>query len=244
MTPLRRAAIRAIQPFTAARAARLCPERVIFFHIPKTAGSTVNAHFKGLLGSSWGGQALTISDSSGPEELALARRARFVGGHYGTAQLDHLGPGLRVTVLRDPMDRLVSAWRYQQTLKRPLPFETLEEALASGHPRVARLFDNAQARRLASPSGTSETPRETWLSGAKSTLSGFDVVLRQSNFDAEFGAFLRRLGLHAPANIGRANATGSIGQRPPPPMPDRAALASLAEPFIAIDRALLDSLRP
>ncbi|MEO0959272.1 MAG: sulfotransferase family 2 domain-containing protein [Pseudomonadota bacterium] len=242
MTPLRRSAIRAIQPLTAARAMRLLPQRVIFFHIPKTAGSTVNAHFKRLLGPSWQGQALTIGEASGPAEIALARRARFVGGHYGTARLAELGPGLRVTVLRDPLDRLVSAWRYQQTLKQPLPFETLEEALASNHPRVRQLLDNVQARRLATPEGSVQMPRERWLTEAQKTLSGFDVILRQTHFDADFRALLNRLDLPAPDRIDRANATGSIGQRPPPPMPDRGALEHLAEPFIAIDRALLDGL--
>lgn len=231
--------IRTVQPFTAARAAEWLSERVIFFHIPKTAGSTVNAHFKGLLGSSWQGQALTVSDRSTPEDIAIARRARFVGGHYGTALLSALGPGLRITVLRDPLERLVSAWRFQQTLKAPLPFETLEDALAADHPEVRRVLDNVQSRHLASPRLDAPPPREEWLERAQATLSGIDVILWQWQFDDAFRRLLSNLDLPAPAQVGRANVTGAIGRRPPPKVSVDQALKERAAPYIALDQALL-----
>src|SRR6056297_791090 len=88
--PLRRHVTALAQRLHAAEGRRLCPTRVVFLHLPKTAGSSVNAYFKARLGGSWRGQALTVTDAvlSRPGMVRLAARARFVGGHFGAGALE------------------------------------------------------------------------------------------------------------------------------------------------------------
>ncbi|MEM6679889.1 MAG: sulfotransferase family 2 domain-containing protein [Pseudomonadota bacterium] len=247
MGPIRSRLARINQKLGARRAAALCPQRVLFLHIPKTAGTTVNAYFKARLGSSWHGQAVTLTDEASPTLLALAAKARFIGGHFGARTLRGLGPGLRVTFLRDPLDRLISAWRFRQSMadpRRRLPFQRLEDALATDHPLVLTLFDNVQARQLAIAAehdAALPLPRADWLDAALETLSSFAIVGHQESFEADFRRLLGRLDLPAPETIARRNVTAAREHRGEAlaPLPDRAILERLAEPFIKIDRALL-----
>lgn len=247
--PVRRETARLMQRLGAARARRLCPRRVVFLHLPKTAGSSVNAYFKGRLGVSWMGQALTVTDAwlAEPGMRGLARGARYVGGHFGAGELEGLGPAFRFTVLRDPLDRLASAWRFFQSHRREdlrMPFARIEDALASDHPRVLTALDNVMARQLA----TDRSSDAAVVASARAVLAGLDAVAWQGRFDADFAAILGRLGLPPPAAPLRRNVTddpdrrGRDPDRAPPPLPPRDELAEMAEPFLRLDRAAIAGL--
>ena len=233
---------------------RRCPRRVIFMHIPKTAGSTATGYFKQRLGSSWRGQALTVSDAAGADErlCTLARGARFVGGHFGAGTLGVLRDGAYAfTVLRDPLSRLVSAWRFFQSHRRAelnLPFATLDAALASRDPGVITAFDNVILRHLAGaldrPGPLAEDPEaDHLLARAQAELAGLDRVIWQDDFEAEFAAMLGDLGLPpAPAGA-RRNVTADPARRGRaralPPVPPAETLAHIAAPWTALDDALI-----
>ncbi|MEO1773802.1 MAG: sulfotransferase family 2 domain-containing protein [Pseudomonadota bacterium] len=238
------------QALYASQGRRRCPQRVCFLHIQKTAGSAVNGYFKGLLGPYWQGQAVTVPDAPKVADLSLAKNARFVGGHYAAPSLARFrGDAYTFTFLRDPLDRMVSAWRFYQAHADPalpLPHATLEEALADGSEAVMSRFDNPMVRQLAvSASATPATAlaRQDWVETALTTLRSFDRVGRQESFDRDFRAILDDLGLPQPDTVARRNVTDdperkTMGAKPPP-APPREVLAPIAEPYIALDRQLI-----
>jgi len=245
---LRRHLAPLLQTATEARARRLCPRRVVFLHIPKTAGSSVNAYFKGRLGASWYGQAITVTDAlmADPAARALAGRARFVGGHFGAETLAAIrGAAFAFTVLRDPMERLVSAWRFFQSHRRAelrLPYPTLEAALASGDPRVAAAFDNVIARALGAGVGDDA---QAIVARAAETLASLDHVAWQVSFDADFAAILAELGLPTPAVPIRRNVTDDPARANRKPgealatVPPADELDEIAGAHVALDRAAI-----
>jgi hypothetical protein len=251
--PLRRHVTAFAQRLHAAEGRRLCPTRVVFLHLPKTAGSSVNAYFKARLGGSWRGQALTVTDAAlaRPGMARLAAGARFVGGHFGAGALEAVGPdAFRFTVLRDPLERLASAWRFFQSHRRRelhMPFDRIEAALASDHPRVVAALDNVMARQLSG--GASGSGDAAVVAAAAETLRGLDRVAWQGSFDADFAEILAALGLPpAPAPL-RANVTldpdrrGRDPSRPLPPLPPRDELGEMAAPWIRLDRAVVEEWR-
>ena len=258
MQGLRLGLTRMAQAAFAGTGRRLCPRRGVFLHLPKTAGTTVTGYFKARLGASWYGQAVTVSDAAleRPHLMALARGARYVGGHFGAGTLAAIRDGAYAfTVLRDPVARVESAWRFFQSHRRAalrLPFDRLEDALASDHPGAVAAFDNAMVRQL---SGAGPGPLPGGAAGAalvdraEATLAGLDRVLWQDDLEAGFAAVLADLALPPPAAGGRRNVTddplrpGRARERALPPVPERAGLEAAVAPRIALDRALVDRWR-
>lgn len=229
------------------------PRRVIFLHIPKTAGSSIHDYFRARA-RRWPLRPPRFFDDrvlSEPSRLARARRARYVGGHFGARALSAMrGDGFAFTVLRDPLARLVSAWQFSQTLADPslrLPYPSLEAALSSGDERLLPGLDNTMARQLAVAYDVrmaAPVPRDEWIGRARETLAELGMVLRQERLDQDFARLLAQLGLDARTRLGHQNRTDDPGRKrrdpslPLPPLPDDARLRALAEPFIALDRAV------
>jgi hypothetical protein len=92
-----------------------CPQ-VVFVHHPKTGGMSLHAAMERALGAA---RVLRVGDEATHADfLALDREAfarfGFVSGHFTlTEALERAAPGARfVTLLRDPVARLVSAFNY------------------------------------------------------------------------------------------------------------------------------------
>jgi hypothetical protein len=86
--------------------------RIAFLHLSKTAGTSLTE----VLARRWG-RVWIVAESTeldAPAAAGTLRGVDLVAGHFYAHQLDL--PALRgfapVTVLRDPLDRLVSSWRF------------------------------------------------------------------------------------------------------------------------------------
>lgn len=237
---------------------------LFFLHIPKSAGTTVNALLTRLYGAQncvlhaeWAAQ-MTRSGRGG------TTRADGVSGHLPLAEWAGLaGQGAygRVTLLRDPWERLVSHlnWmdRFNQghdaaTLARLSPAQARIVAILAetdfadpgsvaammarmAAPGLPRYFDNLQIRMLH------PTLQPGWIPAvgpedvaeARLALDGFALVGR-AEAAADFAHALARLAGHARApRVGRENRARSARIAADDRVA-RAALAAWWEPEAAL----------
>jgi hypothetical protein len=134
--------------FTAARAGR---PLWLFVHVPKTAGSSLNAELAPILPPS-AHIFIDYSKLNSAElqqsyeelfdhsvdrfiEAARTKRFRFCTGHINAAQVQRIAdavPRTRpVTLLREPVSRFISDYRYQRSAMHPG-----HEAFAAAYPSI------------------------------------------------------------------------------------------------------------
>lgn len=133
--------------------------KVIFVHVPKTAGQSVEQMFLEDLGLGWDDRATLLlqrnGDSAlGPERLAHLYGDEYVGcGHISQAQFDRY---LKFAIVRHPTDRIVSEYlyRYQRSWfwQRPSPEAFLATQFDSDFTNMARHLV-PQTRYLCDASG-------------------------------------------------------------------------------------------
>jgi Sulfotransferase family len=170
--------------------------RVIFIHIPKAAGQTVNSivarqyprdqilHVKGSVG-----EARVLNS-------VAASRAKLVTGHvhFGVHREFH-GASSYMTMLRDPVSRVLSLYRYivskpQHTLHSRVADIGLMDFVAGS--ADAEEIENGQTRQIAGV--TSGAPDAGTLALAKRNLKEhFVVVGLLERFDESVLLFKRRL---------------------------------------------------
>jgi hypothetical protein len=165
-------------------------KRIIYLHIPKCAGSSVNFIFKRTIGSSRSGRVVLIDDRiDAPvyeDKIKRALSAQFVGGHFGFETLEAVrGDALTFTVLRDPFDRIRSTYGHFHTRKKgnPLghkvPRMSLEDYLKSNDPEILQWTDNVIARQLARSHDRDRVlglPLDTMVEQAIAHIDQIDVV--------------------------------------------------------------------
>ena len=149
-------------------------QRLYFLHIPKTAGTTLNAlldqHYSTdeiLPKKLFKKNALHVTAEDFPEEQAKAFRSyKLIHGHFGGDILAQHLPGFRsMTILRDPVARVVSLyndWRTKSDYSYEHAIEparelidiarkaSIAEFLLCGHELADRQFKDGQARQLVS----------------------------------------------------------------------------------------------
>ena len=95
------------------------PEQKFFMHLPKTAGTSINSHIQRFSNYVWLSHA-----GGGGNYLHLWP---LVSGHFHWSDFPSTSRGL--TVLRDPLERLVSAWQFvtsdHQVRQRSIPEDGL-----------------------------------------------------------------------------------------------------------------------
>jgi len=234
---------RMLQRIRAPVAIRRLPRRVVFLHIPKTAGTSVNDIFLRRVGKPRYGSAVVLHDRADPALLELARGARFVGGHFGPRIFEEIrGEAYAFTFLREPVARLISTWRYLQSQRDPdnrLPAANLGEALTSDHPDIARSLDNVMTRQLGAGFELDEAakiPRDEWLDRAKACLARMDYVAFTARIDADLRAIGAALALPIPGAAPARNRTDDPARRDRAPELSVEAIDTTALPESALER--------
>lgn len=170
-----------------------CP-RVVFLHIPKCAGSTVNRHFTINIGSVSSGRTVVLNSMDGtaydPGAIAKAQSAPYVTGHFGFDTLTAVSGGaITFVFLRDPVRRLLSLYYYCRSIwDAPNPYSLpLEQAhrmdfldfCLSRDPAIRSFVDNTQARTLAGDyvlHGQDNYDRHAVARQSKTNLDDIDYV--------------------------------------------------------------------
>lgn len=139
--------------------------RVVFLHIPKCAGTSINHHFKTNFGGSRTQRSVMLDSVSGntadPTVLERAKKAFYVCGHFGWSALEQVREGgIAFTVLREPFDRLRALYLFARkprrignpafaALAQAAGEMSFEEFCLSNAADVRPFVDNAMARTLA-----------------------------------------------------------------------------------------------
>lgn len=197
--------------------------RIIFLHIPKSAGSTVTHYFRQRVGTIRSGRMTYLFDAA-PDDwerrVEAARRARYVAGHFGGCTLERIRNGAFVfTFLREPRARLRSHFKYFSGIGRPeeqLPTRDYLEFLTMDHPLCEQGRDNVMTRQLAaaySVERARSVARPSWPAMARETLRRMDHVGFQDRFDDDFAALLDRLGLARGDETASVNTTDGLADR-------------------------------
>jgi hypothetical protein len=181
--------------------------RLIFVHVPKTAGRTFGSALRREYGEHYvflrpGDPGVPIEDFVTWDRDRLAK-VEAVGGHYAVG-LDHLLPGESryVTILRDPIDRILSFYSYIQTFATP---EDEVFDLRVGMPLETWLTTSRHARDLQTQmiGGDLEHPEpadEHTLEQAIDRLDGgvFAAFGVQERFDETLAHIARTFGWRRP----------------------------------------------
>ncbi|MEM9255736.1 MAG: sulfotransferase family 2 domain-containing protein [Pseudomonadota bacterium] len=192
--------------------------RIIFLHIPKTAGTSIVRFFRNRLPAeqvSSHGDFTKIRGTQA-ERLAALSRFRFLSGHFGYDDVAELLPeSYSFTFLRDPIDRSISLFRFMTWPKAQelIPSARVamelgvENFFSSARPMVTEIIENTQTwhlaanywhqdRQLLSHLGDDEL-----LAMAKEHLASFDLVGTTETFDADFAQILRELDISEPPSL-------------------------------------------
>lgn len=178
---------------------------VIFLHIPKAAGSTLHT----IIERQYPSDTIYTIDPSRVEEsvdefkslpVSQRRRIRVLKGHMSFGLHRYLpGPTTYITILRDPVDRIVS--HYHFVLRSPTHY--LHDAVKSKQMTLAEYaqsalsveLDNHQTRMLAGTDaniGVGQCSNEMLELAKKNLREHFSVVAIAERFD-EMLIMLRRL---------------------------------------------------
>jgi predicted O-methyltransferase YrrM len=238
-------------------------KRLIFLHIPKTAGTAVASVL-----TQWFGvdeimpcSLAAVRTASHPVNAMASRRFRLfgIGMHLDHDQVAAIRHALRgeerpfvFTVLREPRARLISQYLHWQRTDdeslatvdpvtraayiaaRELP---LGAFLNTRTPFIIEHFRNYQTRFLAGFSTSLLMSDEELLGTALDNVAGYDLVGTTSHCDAAIEKVAQAYGWSSPGTLRAVNVSPSRS----PPRYDDATEAAIAE-YTALDAAVWQSL--
>ncbi|MEP3177901.1 MAG: sulfotransferase family 2 domain-containing protein [Lentilitoribacter sp.] len=191
---------------------------IVFFHIPKTAGTTVTNYFFNVVGHE--------NCFTGTPEAKQEFEIRQGGGDYFAAHMDYQvyasikRPHKAVTFLRDPKKRLLSTYYFLRSFQLPKDIapnegmaiakseglhDWLKAILANKDKPSFNQLDNFYIRTLMGGKRALETHTIDSSTGsgdlliAKDRIRRFHAVGIVENFDASLGMIAKALELPAPS---------------------------------------------
>ena len=235
---------------------------VFFMHIPKTAGSALNAYMSEKVGP----QNALVPINRDNLRNGLARQVpqkKYVAGHmrlnHVMAEAD-ISSFIKITLFRDPFRHLISNLAWNRRLAEPSESARLsylsprQQALVqflkntdfTDLKKMARFaddlhragfsrdFDNFQTRMLF-PKGGIERVTSNHLNTAVDTLSLFDIVGINEQFESFLMTLCDRLSLkYVPSELERVNVhKNRFGLDPENP-----ELRRVLNPLFVVDEAL------
>jgi hypothetical protein len=209
--------------------------RLVFVHLPKTGGTTLHHHFSAhFRPEEICPERFSNLQSYSPDELM---RWRFFSGHFNADEIKRIpGPVYTVTVLRNPIERLLSHYyfwkrhtaQYIERLNLRGPqltrSGTLTEFLRSTEPAVWTACNNRITRQLAGQvqaqrgggsildwqgNNTGMTDLQI-VRRALDNLLSFDLVEDVSQLDKVYAIVAQIFGMPALPELARLNTRDQV----------------------------------
>ena len=185
-------------------------KRTLFIHIPKTGGVSLSAYLVRKLRAR---NPITII---GAQQLSLMTDDQlaqhdYIATHTNSSIMSRLPNCFKITLLRDPVDRVLSSYHFHRRDKRNETITNLARDLdllqfvSSDHPVIHANIENSQTRQLIQRSEGAGDPiaslsDDEILKRVRATLDQFDVVGRLE----DMAATLERLReLYGWKNVGK-----------------------------------------
>ena len=207
------------------------PKRVMFLHLPKTAGSTARQYAEACVGSFRSKHAQRINEfipgkPLEDHELEKLKTSRFISGHFSWRVIDLADADENTfifTTLRKPYDRMRSMYfyvRYHPIGQIPRGLLTVyatgelppEQFFRNDDKRFHHILNNYMVRAIAGDMRVPDTD-EGWdelLQRAKDNLLKIDHVCFTETFEEDFLKILKDVKLPRILPIHRQNETKNL----------------------------------
>lgn len=191
--------------------------KVIFIHIAKTGGTSIAEYFEQLLPQeqtmSHGAFDITIDP---PLSADIVRGKRFISGHFGFDHVkDYLEDAYSFTILRDPLSRVMSFYRFcmhEDMQRRYVVAQaardlSIDDFMRSQIPQVCEMLDNQQTWQIASMYRTADRTNPDLgdeaelLALAKSNLGKLSHVGFTEAFRKSFKRIVADVGVEPPKRV-------------------------------------------
>ncbi|NBS52984.1 MAG: hypothetical protein EBS96_10325 [Spartobacteria bacterium] len=204
---------------------RIESQKIAFLHIPKTAGSSINSFFNRFTNKIF---------STHSENQIKLEEASLVTGHFYFSLLKRIAFTHSFTILRNPVARIVSLYRYGLSSLSgwnpddPVRHLSFEEWLESRDPAVVNIIDSYYVRVLTDDlQEPFENHREKSLQLALERYKNFTSVGDQGNLEPFFKNMSAALGIPCPlkmpaANVAEVNQQFDANYIPKPEITPRA----------------------
>ena len=192
-------------------------EKIIFIHIVKTGGTSIVEYCRSRLPDN---SVLSHGDffpieKNPPLSPDIIANKQFISGHFGYDYIkDYLAGAYSFTILRDPLSRVLSFYKFCMHEDMQKKFRVARAAsdlslngfLVSRLPDVCEIIDNQQTWQMASMywhTNRQNSDESVALELAKKHLGTLSYVGFTETFDESFTRIVSDVGLEIPRRVPR-----------------------------------------